>query len=342
VRVASNVAPAESPAIANRRRVPSYGFSLLPFFDCRATILEQAEVRRGDAGRSPPVNPAGNNRLQGKMEIVKESAQKPFRKLRKALKRLPSDPSTKDVHSLRTQTRRLEAVVDAFDLDRKKKTERLLKAVTPVRKAAGSVRDMDVLVENVLKLADYRDDSLVRLVEHLGELRVESARDLRHTVAGVRKDARRNLKDYSKLVGRQFGGDKETTTTAAPAPQEIVEELANWPALGEENIHQFRIRVKQLRYMLQLSNAVDAKTIEDLGEVKDQVGDWHDWQELARIARQVLDPKVDQAALKRIDQVSKEKLKAALDAANAVRQRYFRDGGEGAKRNGHAKRNGRK
>jgi CHAD domain-containing protein len=160
----------------------------------------------------------------------------------------------------------------------------------------------------------------------------------------VRKDARRNLKQYARLVGRQFGGNKNTTTTAAPAPQEIIEELANWPELGEENIHEFRIRVKQLRYMLQLSDAVDAKTIEDLSEVKDQVGDWHDWQELARIARQVLDPKQDQAALKRIDQIGKEKLKAALDSANAVRRRYFSDGDgwQGAKRNGHAKRNGRK
>jgi CHAD domain-containing protein len=268
------------------------------------------------------------------MKLERDSAEKPLKKLRKALKSLPSDPSSEEVHSLRTHTRRLEAIVEAFSLEQKRQTRQLLKTVTPVRKAAGDVRDMDVLVGNVLALDHDRNDSLVRLVEHLGEMRMESARELRHTVAGRRKDARRRLKKYSKLLGRQFPGKKREVESASPALSRLAAELAQWPQLDAENIHEFRIKVKQLRYMLQLSNQVDGKIIDELGEVKDQVGDWHDWQELARIARGVLDAKEDQAALKRIEEIGTRKFKSALSKANAVRDEYFQDGWEGSRRNG--------
>jgi CHAD domain-containing protein len=271
------------------------------------------------------------------MKLERDSAQKPIMKLRKALKSLPSDPSSEEVHSLRTQTRRLEAIVEAFNLEQKRQTRQLLKTVTPVRKAAGDVRDMDVLVGNVLGLDhDRSNDSLVRLVEHLGEMRMESARELRHTVAGKRKDARRRLKKYSKLLVSQFPGRKREVESASPALTRLAAELAQWPQLDEENIHEFRIKVKQLRYMLQLSNEVDGKIIEELGELKDQVGDWHDWQELARIARGVLDAREDQTALKRIEEIGNRKYKSALAKANQVRAEYFQNGWMGSHRNGRA------
>jgi CHAD domain-containing protein len=273
------------------------------------------------------------------IEIKLSNAQKPLKKLRKALKSLPADPTAEDVHELRTHTRRLEAIVDTFLLDRKKKTRHLLKAVTPVRKAAGEVRDMDVLVGKVLALApDHSNDSLVRLVEHLGEMRLEGARQLRHTVAAHRKDARRSLKDYSRLVGRQFPGKAQVVSSAESVPTHLATELANWPRLNPENIHPFRIKIKQLRYMLQLSEQADKDLVNALGSVKDEVGDWHDWQELARIANQVLDPEGDRGALKRIAEIGDKKLRHALAVANSVRSRYFTAGS----RNGHAHRgNGR-
>lgn len=258
------------------------------------------------------------------MEIDRENAERPLRKLRKTLKQLPDDPSVEAVHSLRTQTRRLEAIVDAFMLDRKKKTRDLLKAVTPVRKAAGDVRDMDVLVGNVLNLSrDQANDSLVRLVEHLGEMRIESARALRRTVGAKRKDARRGLKSYAKLIGRQFADGKESVSGSTQAPAMLATELARWPVLDGENVHDFRIKVKQLRYMLQLSKAADGAMVDALGKVKDEVGDWHDWQELARIAKDTLDPVQDRSALRQIEEIGQVKFEKALATANAVRNEYF-------------------
>ena len=258
------------------------------------------------------------------MEIVRKSAEKPLKKLRKALKSLPGDPSAKNVHELRTQTRRLEAIADALMLEKKRTTRRLMKTVTPVRKAAGGVRDMDVLVGNVLAMAqDRRDESLIRLIEHLGEQRVEGARELRHTMSARKKDAQRTLKDYTKLVGKQFPKKKLVMTSAATAPAELAAEISKWPALTEENIHPFRIKVKQLRYMLQLSGGGEKELVDALGKMKDEIGDWHDWQELARIARQVLDAKSDRGALRTIEETGKAKFGRALAAANDLRAQYF-------------------
>jgi CHAD domain-containing protein len=176
---------------------------------------------------------------------------------------------------------------------------------------------------------DHGDGSLIRLVEHLGERRVESARDLRQTVAAKRKAARRSLKQYAQLVGREFQGKRRIATHAEPVAAELVTELTAWPELNAENIHPFRIKVKRLRYMLQLSNEADGKIVAELGQVKDLVGDWHDWQELAKIANSVLDPAEDGSALQKIEQIGEKKFKDALTKANAARKKYFSNGWNG-------------
>jgi CHAD domain-containing protein len=268
------------------------------------------------------------------MKIEVDNAKRPLVKLRKTLKRLEADPSVEDVHALRTQTRRIEAIVNALMLERKKRSRQLLKAVSPVRRAAGDVRDMDVLVGNLLALphGEEDDESLVRLVEHLSEMRVEGARGLSQTVAELKKDARRGLKDYSKLVDKQFEGKKRAKTSDGLAPKALEAELAEWPRLNPENIHEFRIRVKQFRYMLQLSREADRKLVDALGKVKDEVGDWHDWQELSRIAKQVLNGRTDKAELKRIDEIGRGKYKQALATANAVREDYLGKGTKSTKK----------
>lgn len=76
----------------------------------------------------------------------RKSLQEPFRKLRKTLKGFPKGASPNDVHRLRTRIRRTEATAHALTLDQQKAGKRLIKGLKPARKAAGDVRDMDVLV----------------------------------------------------------------------------------------------------------------------------------------------------------------------------------------------------
>lgn len=257
------------------------------------------------------------------MKLQASYVERPFRKLRKQLNTFPSNPKPEDVHSLRTQTRRLEATVAALELGQKKESQELVRIIKPVRKAAGKVRDMDVLIGDVLTISgEPADEAAIRLVEHLAKRRVKDARKLHDMVRRHRRDARDCLKESGRII-RKTLKDESTTVDSETGPQILITELSHWPELNEGNLHLFRIRIKELRYMLQLSQHPDEKLVDALGEVKDTVGEWHDWIELSKIARKVLDPQSDSGVIKRIEGTGNTRLVAALTAANKVRERYF-------------------
>ena len=256
------------------------------------------------------------------MQLQRNRVEKPLRKLSKQLKSFPADPLPEKVHSLRTRTRRLEATIAAVSLDREKKARRLVKRIKPLRKAAGAVRDMDVLIGDVLTVCGQGGDSAVRLVQHLSAMRVEHARRLHHLVGRERGGIRRQLEKSSKLIRNRING-KTADGGSEAATQILITELSHWPKLEEGNLHLFRIRLKELRYMLQLHEQADEKLVDALGEVKDIIGEWHDWLELANIAREVLDPKEDRELLNRIFDSTGQKFQIALEAANRVRARYL-------------------
>jgi CHAD domain-containing protein len=272
------------------------------------------------------------------MAIEIDRLEKPLRKLRKALKSLSKDPPPEEVHKLRTRARHIESIAPALTSGKNKKTRRLIKSIKPVRKAAGSVRDMDVLTGNALTLPqNAHSESLLRLIEHLRETRQQSAGALLETVDEQRKSARRILKKYSRLVkekglesspnGKQLGGKSISPDRAAKPARHVqaailalTDELSHWPVLRESNIHPFRLKVKELRSILQLLSDSDAGLVRLLGETKDRIGDWHDWQQLSGFAHGALDAHQDRALLEQIDATGQRKLEEALAAANGLRK----------------------
>jgi CHAD domain-containing protein len=255
------------------------------------------------------------------MEIELKNLQRPLRKLGKEFRNLSEDPSEEDVHKLRTQARRLEAILTALALAEEKDSRRLLKEVAPVRKAAGGVRDMDVLTAKVLGLTGKDTDSgLVRLTEHLGGMRMEGAHQLFKQVSKHRKTARRRLKQHSQLIEKEFPQNESKSVAVV---LQITEELSRWPRLTKQNLHPFRLKVKELRYILQLADDANSEFVDKLGQVKDRIGDWHDWLELSKIASEVLDGRADGEVLKRIKTIEKKTLQQALATANGFRQTYL-------------------
>jgi len=274
--------------------------------------------------KSAPKSAAGTpaQAFKPAVKLEPDHVEKPLRKLRQQLNAFPPNPRPEEVHSLRTHTRRLEATVAALVLDREKQPRRLLKLITPVRKAAGKVRDMDVLIGHVLSLSGHGSEPLVRLVEHLAKMRVKAARKLRNVVRGQQAEARKRLKQSAKLIRKKLENISPSANEDA-APQILMTELSHWPDLHADNLHLFRIRIKELRYMLQLSPEADEALVDALGQVKDSIGDWHDWVELLKIAQKVLDPSQDREVLKRIRNIGNEKIQRALTAAKQLRERYF-------------------
>jgi CHAD domain-containing protein len=249
------------------------------------------------------------------MNVDIEKATRPLRKLRKLLKDLPSHPSPEEVHDLRTRARRLEAIVHALSPDPDRDARRLVKLIKPVRKIAGQVRDMDVFISKLHALTDTpAGEALVRLTEHLAGVRSKHATRLHRQVARSGKQLCRSIKRYAQTI-------ESSGEIASPAaPQMLAAQLDNWPKLHKDNLHEFRKHAKQLRYILQLVPGVDQQRMTALTEAKDAAGEWHDWLELRGIAEEVLDPDTDRQVLQQIAAIAREKLRAALTAANRLRK----------------------
>jgi len=262
-----------------------------------------------------------------------ERARKALRELNKSLKSLHGELLPKDVHKLRTATRRVEAIAAAMPPADGKKSHRLLKAIEPVRKAAGGVRDMDVLMANARKLTRYAaGDSLNRLLAALADARQQNAAELRDALEREGDAARGNLKKYARLVQSELSATDPAATNGkhSHAPDgfhaqamAFMRELGDWPTLNESNIHEFRLKVKQLRYILQLDADADPDLVNALGDVQRRIGDWHDWQQLEEIARELLNPERDAALLTRIAQATRRRYAKAIAAANALRAKYL-------------------
>ncbi len=112
-----------------------------------------------------------------------ERVRKALRELGKSLQSLNGDFAPKDVHKLRTASRRVEAIAGVLGATDRKKSRRLVESIEPVRKAAGGVRDMDVLLADTRKLARYaHGESLTHLVAHLKIVRQQNAEELQHAL----------------------------------------------------------------------------------------------------------------------------------------------------------------
>jgi len=263
-----------------------------------------------------------------------ERARKAVRELSKTLKSLPIDPPPEEVHRLRTTTRRVEAIVSVLAQVEGKESRRVLKSIEPIRKAAGGVREMDVMIGNARKLAHRAEgDSVARLVEQLQIARQQNAVELRSVLGRRRTAERQELKDYSSLIRAAAAHAKRTASTNElptdghdgihSAAANVVRELGDWPPLNAENIHAFRLKVKELRYILQLSADANSGLEEALVNVQRRVGDWHDWHQLHEIASEILSPDQDGPLLTRIDATSNRKFHLALAAANRLRGKYL-------------------
>jgi CHAD domain-containing protein len=249
------------------------------------------------------------------MKVDVQKAIKPLRELHDLLKDFPVHPSPEEVHRLRTHARRLEAIVHTFSSGSDRDAQHLLKLIKVVRKATGKVRDLDVFVARLREVqAGFAAESLVRLTGHVAGFRDKQAARLNHAIERSGRQVRRSIKQYVRTLESSGEG------IIPAAPQVLAAQLDKWPKVQASNLHEFRIRAKELRYMLQLAPDADQQRIEVLSKVKDAAGEWHDWLELNNLAKEVLDPEADRQILQQIAATKRDKLRAGLDAANRVRK----------------------
>jgi CHAD domain-containing protein len=274
-----------------------------------------------------PIAIRGDGTYSGvEMTLSRGNVRKPILELRKSLRNLPANMPAAEVHNLRTRSRRVEAIAVTLAPSGKRTTGKLLKSLKPLRKAAGKVRDMDVLERKALSLAGHcRRSSVERLVEYLITMRIEAAHTLQGVVNKNSKHVRRQLKGFLDQIEKELRSESRQSGRAT----KVAEELSHWPEFDANNLHDFRIRVKELRYILQLAEQADVEVVRALDQVKSRIGDWHDWQELHAVAHKLLDPRKDRATIEKIAEIEGKKFVRALKAARTLKTRYLGVHGSG-------------
>lgn len=265
------------------------------------------------------------------MPLLPDELQKPVRKLPKIINKLSRRPAPEQVHDLRTCMRRIEATFHALMLDSRRNEQMLLKTIKPVRRKAGTVRDLDVQTAFATTLHPQGDEEcVVELLEYIGAKRYAQARKLRRIARRNSPALSRRLKKTSRYLEKGFDPannnqkSNEWPADATALALQLSGELASWPRLGPNNLHPFRLKVKELRYVLQLADNRDSELIDRLGEVKDAIGEWHDWEVLAGTAEKALGQGNGRNLIKLIRSIAKQKYDHGLSLANRLREKCFK------------------
>ena len=262
------------------------------------------------------------------MAIDQEKIRKGIRKLRQSLDAKSQWRSPEKVHDLRTRSRRVEAVVQALNLDQEHSGRRLLKTVARIFSQAGKVRDMDVLTAFASDLdidghSPHRDACLAQLLDHLHQKRQKSALKLRACIAKHGKALRQRLKQCSARLPGEAADVEQLQSNATAFASQLCSELAAWPRLTLANMHPYRLKVKALRYTLQMAEGDDTPFVSMLGELTDAIGEWHDWSKLLTIATKVLKRTRNSVVSKTIRSTASAKRHDTLLLANTMRKQHL-------------------
>lgn len=179
------------------------------------------------------------------------------------------DVLVEHVHQLRVSTRRAGAAIDAFRpcLEKKsgklrKKARAMRKRLKRIRKAAGEARDCDVHLQRFTAKMEHMDEEQRPVLEHLirttGSQRDKAIKDIRKI---RRKNPRRRLLrragELVKTIRPPAGAVEEPSLIehargATPVLVQSVHEGAEADLSNLESLHELRIRLKRLRYALEV------------------------------------------------------------------------------------------
>lgn len=255
---------------------------------------------------------------------------KPVKKLRKVLTTLDSNSAPEQIHDLRTNARRFDAVFKALDLEAEGIPKSVFKELGRLRKRAGKIRDMDVLTEFAAAIRPKEEaECHVRLLEHLGARRQKQAGKLHAEAKHLRRKLCKALGQVSSRIkglfrGKESGAADRVVANAAAAAIRLSVQLTAPPRLNKTNLHPYRLKVKELQNILLMAEAPSRpRFVEDLGAVKDAIGEWHDWEELVGIASKLLDHDGNCLLLAELKRVAETKYSHGLALAHELRNTYL-------------------
>jgi CHAD domain-containing protein len=255
-----------------------------------------------------------------------------------SVSRLGREASAKNVDRLRIAARRFETLIAFLCPKLSKKQQRMLAELSELRKRAGKVRDLDAVADllgstgNGSAAMDRRD---LRLMLH--EKRERQARRLldaagRFEVAklteAILSVGRKNRPTSLDIQKKQEPPEKDTEENRNPLAraraelvcvmQEVAASSKTRPGeLKPKRLHQIRVRMKDVCQLVEVAapSQGQQRFLEQLKSFEDVLGEWHDWQILAKAAEKQFADRINCPLLVEIRAVVESKYAAAASAA---------------------------
>ncbi len=212
-------------------------------------------------------------------------------------------PDKHAVHSLRTTSRRLEALLRAVQEDHpravslQRSVKKALRCLKSLRGAAGPVRDMDVQRGMVIAIAESlghtgseaKQRRLKAECRQLDEVLLRWRKRFAAKLASAVRDSAQGLEQTLELVRGGLIRTRETSFLET-ARGLAVESSANLEDMSRGSLHRYRKQTKAARYVAEMEKtSVAAKRLaKRLKGVLDAIGRWHDLMLLAREATAII------------------------------------------------------
>jgi hypothetical protein len=259
-------------------------------------------------------------------------------------------PSRKNVHALRSQTLRLRVTLQqrlqewgadsaAADALRRwnKEGKRLRRVLEPVRDADVYLARLNSLRSRLQGTEDGATQPNPRCLREISKLEGRLKRQRQRAVGkwtSVIETLGKRLNRLNKEIEKALTPHmpSRVRSTAPEALRIFTELTGELPNLNAGNLHEYRKRLKQARYLAEISATADplAKRLAAaFKRIHYATGEWHDWQELARKANRFLPGHGEQDGLLRVLEALAEKaLHRALGQCRRSTARLLKNGGE--------------
>jgi len=252
------------------------------------------------------------------MPVDQEHTKSVFQKLNRQLTKLATKPQPKNVHQFRTNTRRLQALLEELAPELGRNEKKLLKLLMRLRRRAGRVRDLDVQIAALRSLKIPQEAARKgELLRTLAEMRAKREKKF---IKSVDADTVRQLRKRLKRVARglQIPNGAEPLALATRIFSRVTQGQS---PLTEKILHSYRITGKRVRYVAELAGDVpEAKRmLEILKSMQDALGYWHDWLMLTQSAEELFGDAPDCALISALRNLTRAKFRHAMQVVTNTR-----------------------
>ncbi|MGH9516178.1 MAG: CHAD domain-containing protein [Terriglobales bacterium] len=251
----------------------------------------------------------GSSTNHSHLNVPQNQGRLVFARMNRYIGRLSKDLTPENVHHFRTNSRRVEALIETLAPETRNK-KKALKLVATLRKRAGKVRDIDVqigLIED-LKVPD-RQSHRARLLELLDEEHDRHTRKLSKAAdASTLRELKKRLRREQEAI--QFDGIDPLRLAMKALPR------VDQASLTEKNLHDLRLGAKHARYLAELAgeNHGAKAFVGELKRAQRAAGDWHDALKLKQRAERHFGSASESALVSVLQNISRARFRSASNA----------------------------